>query len=172
MNAIEKIHQDFTRLQQQWAGALNNYTESDLLKKVTADSWTLGQVYVHLISSVLNFHLKQVETCLASAENREKKKNFKGFMVFNILNGFPPTKIKVPPSDAYTPRQPQSKKELLEGFEKVASGMKTTLAGFQNNLQGKTAHPALGFLSAKEWYKMIPMHWKHHLRQKKSIDQA
>jgi hypothetical protein len=35
---------------------------------------------------------------------------------------------------------------------------------------GKTKHPALGYLAAKEWYKLIVIHFRHHLRQKKRID--
>jgi hypothetical protein len=34
----------------------------------------------------------------------------------------------------------------------------------------KTAHPAFGFLNAREWFHLIEMHFRHHLRQKKRLD--
>jgi hypothetical protein len=35
---------------------------------------------------------------------------------------------------------------------------------------GKTKHPGLGYFSAHEWLQFADMHFRHHLRQKKRID--
>ncbi len=153
-----------------WQDALYTYTESQLKEKTSPEGWTLGQVYNHLINSALFFHLKQVELCCAGNENQHARKNFKGFLSFHFLNGFPPIKIKVPPSETYTPMQPESKQEIQEKMNLVKEKMAATLVLFETNKKGKTAHPAFAFLNAEAWYKIIEMHWRHHLRQKESMD--
>jgi len=40
----------------------------------------------------------------------------------------------------------------------------------QSPLESKTPHPAFGYLNAREWYQIIPMHFHHHLRQKSRLD--
>ncbi len=154
-----------------WENELDNYTMQELLKKPSDEKWSMGQLYNHLISATLSFHLKQIEACIASDENKNKKKNFKGFITYHILGKMPPIKIKVPPSDAYTPKQPESKDAIAEGLKKCRERTKNALATIQNaTASGKTAHPGLAFLNAEEWYKLIEMHFRHHLRQKKELD--
>jgi hypothetical protein len=170
MSLTEKMHADFQKIFAYWKVALDSYTENDLKKRLNEDSWTLGQVYKHLINSTLQFHLKQVSICLASAENNKEKKNFKGFLAYNILKGFPPIKIKVPASEFYTPKEPNNKNEIQEGFEKVTHEMLEILKAFEHNAQGKTKHPGFNYINAVEWYKLIEMHWRHHIRQKNALD--
>lgn len=154
-----------------WETALDKYTLTQLLKKPGAGSWSLGQVYLHLINATLNFHLKQVEVCLESEENGQAAKNFKGFLAYSVLNGFPPIKIKVPPSDFYTPKQPTDKAQILAGLAAVKQAMNATLPLIeQAPKQGKTEHPGFSFLNAEEWYKLVEMHFRHHLRQQARIN--
>ena len=154
-----------------WEKELKNYDLETLIKKPTDESWSLGQVYTHLISATLGYHSTQLETCLASTENASKRKNFKGFMVYNVLHSFPKIKIKVPASNAYTPKQPDSKEEIINGLYSVRKKIKISLALLEaRGKQGKAPHPAFSYLNAGEWYKMVEMHFKHHLRQKADID--
>ncbi len=172
MNASQRAYSNFLKVFAIWQQDLNQYTESNLLQQVTPDSWTLGQVYNHLISATLNFHLQQVATCSVSNENSKKHKNFKGFLAYTILNGFPPIKIKVPPSNTYTPKQPTSKEEISSNLEKVTQAMKESLDKLTSSNKGKTAHPGFSYITAQEWYRMVEMHWRHHLRQKKEIEKT
>jgi DinB superfamily len=172
MSKIQKIHSDFEKVYQIWETELQQCSDAQLAKKETDDSWTLGQVYVHLINSTLNFHLKQLETCVSNAENKGKSKSFKGFMAYYLLKGFPPIKIKVPPSDFYTPKVPTSRQELLDGLAKVKVEMEKAQTKFTSNLLGKTPHPAFSYLNAEEWYQLVEMHWRHHLRQKTAIENS
>lgn len=48
--------------------------------------------------------------------------------------------------------------------------MEKILSKFKNNKNGKTPHPAFSFLNADEWYKLVLMHWNHHILQKERID--
>jgi len=39
-----------------------------------------------------------------------------------------------------------------------------------NQPKGKSKHPGLGYFSAEEWLQFAEMHFRHHLTQKKLID--
>ena len=167
---IQKTYNDFESIIKKWETALDNHTIEELQKKENQDSWSVGQVYIHLINSALEFHFKQIDICLQTNENQNQKKNFKGFLAYRLLNGFPPIKIKVPPSDAYTPKQPVSITEIKEGLKAVKQKMSKTIPLLnQSTKKGKTAHPGFNYLNAEEWYKLIVMHYKHHLRQRETI---
>ncbi len=153
-----------------WEQELPNYEFSDLLKQEDNANWSLGQVYMHLINGTLSFHLKQLELCIHSSENKHLKKNFKGFLSYKLLKGIPPIKIKVPPTPAYTPKQPENIGEITNGLSVLKEKMTNALQLFKEDQKGKTEHPGFGFLNAEEWYKLIEMHFLHHLRQKKRID--
>lgn len=153
-----------------WESALNDYDMDVLLRKPSEESWSLGQVYVHLIQGTLNYHLKQVEKCLVSSEYADRKKNFKGVITYQILRSIPPIKVKVPPSDDYTPGQPSNKEEILEGLDQVRAEMAVWIDKLGQPGQGKRTHPAFSYLNGDEWYQLVEMHFRHHLRQKKRID--
>jgi hypothetical protein len=172
MKNNEMVYKKFIEVFNIWEKELNNYSYEQLSNKVEPDSWTLGQVYMHLIQATIGFHLPQVKICLENSANETASKNMKGVISYYIFKGIPPIKIKVPASDTYTPKHPNSIAEIKDGFEKVKSTMETYSANFAENKNGKTPHPGFGFLNASEWYNLVPWHWEHHLRQKSRIDQA
>lgn len=153
-----------------WQDELNKYSLESLKKKPTPNSWSLGQVYVHLIDGTLNFHLQQAEHCLSKFENDAKRKNFKGFITYHVLGSIPPIQIKVPPSEGYTPKQPEGIEEIKEGLMKVKAKMHELLDPLSVEKQGKTTHPGFSYLNGNEWYRLVEMHYRHHLRQKERID--
>lgn len=160
----------FFKIVEIWEKEFDKYDVTQLTQKENSESWSIGQLYKHLIDGTLNFHLQQVKKCINSDENKSKKKNFKGFLTYNILKGFPPIKIKVPASETYTPKQAQNIEELKNGFQKLKQEMRNTFENFEKDKKGKIEHPGLSYLNASEWFRLIPMHFKHHLRQKENID--
>lgn len=155
-----------------WEKELEKYDLERLLKKPDSESWSLGQVYMHLIKASLGFHRAQIETCIKSNENSLARKNFKGFLSFHVLGKFPPIKIKVPASESYTPAQPESISQIKEGLASVKRMLQELAPKLQaDHRKGKTAHPGFSFLNAKEWFHLVAMHFQHHLRQKTRIDQ-
>ena len=166
----EKIHKEMLNTLGIWQYALEKYSEDELKKKTSDESWTMGQVYSHIIDGTLKFHLAQVEKCLEGNENMEKGKSMPGKIVF-LINSFPPIKIKVPPSDEYTPKQPENKEAVLKNLNILQDKLKELSQKIDSsNAKGKTKHPGFAYLSAIEWYKLIGLHFKHHLRQKSRID--
>ncbi len=154
-----------------WEMDLQNYSEEQLRQQPAAESWSIGQVYAHLTEGTLRFHLKQVNNCLSSLAGQGKSKTFPGRMAY-WLGQFPPIRIKVPASPEYTPVQPAGITQIRERLDVLKEEMTKTATRLQSVREsGKTKHPAFGYLDAREWYQLIDMHFRHHLRQKKRLDQ-
>ncbi|MEC4113501.1 DUF1569 domain-containing protein [Myroides pelagicus] len=172
MRTIQDNYNRFLEVYNQWEIALKMYSDDQICQPTSVDSWTIGQVYNHLIQSVTEFQAPAILACLNSKKDVFTNKNIKGVLVFKVLNKFPPAKIKVPASDDYTPKAPKSKKEVSEGMLQVLDLMSKLKDQIASTSSGKTPHPAFGYLNAEEWYQLIVMHWVHHLRQKKELDKV
>ncbi|MBL7994327.1 DinB family protein [bacterium] len=169
---LQKILTRFESVANEWLLSLDTYSEEQFTKKPDADSWSIGQAYNHLIAGTNRFHLQHIGLCL-DGKGKEMKggKKFPGKFVF-LTGSFPAAKIKVPPSEAYTPKQPAGIAEMRSGLTQLMEKMRETsakIAAASDSM--KTEHPAFGYLNAHEWFAMIEMHFRHHLRQKKRLDQ-
>ncbi len=154
-----------------WLTELDRFNMEELTRKPNDEEWSLGQVFNHLINASLNFHLQQVDICLKTTKNRFKFKNIRGFVSYYLLKGFPPIKIKVPPSPEYTPNQPNDKAEIIHGMEILKIKLREASERLTlNPKSGKTPHPGFSYLSANEWFQLIEMHFRHHLHQKARLE--
>lgn len=153
-----------------WLVSLNDYTEEQFARQ-PAGQWSIGQVYYHLVVGTEKLHLRACQKCLEHrAELLEGGKTLPGKIVFG-LGSFLPAKIHVPPSDDYTPKQPQSRAAMREGLLKLIEAMRALAPQIDHaSPVQKWKHPALGMLNAEEWYRLIEMHFRHHLRQKARLD--
>jgi len=149
---------------------LDYYGEKQFKKQTPVSSWTIGQLYHHLIQGSQDYHFKAIKACLAkSKENQPKKKTLAGFFIFTF-NRFPPIKSKVP--NGYTPEQIENTakaKDMMFGFLKEMQKLAIEIDKVNNNSY-RVNHKILGNLTAKEWYLLISLHIEHHLTQKKKID--
>jgi len=171
MKALQKTFTQFEQIANEWVQDIELYTDEQFLRKPAEDQWSIGQVYVHLIQSAVNFHLAQIQLC---SKNRGTVigggKKLPGIISYTI-GMLPPVRIKVPPSPTYTPQQPKSKQEVVEQLEKLIQTVKDAIPLVKNSSPTqKTEHPALGFLNAREWYRLILMHYRHHRRQQARLN--
>jgi hypothetical protein len=158
---------DFINTIDRWQGELNNYSFSQLLKKPQPDKWSLGQVYMHLISAT-TFFLSQVDTCLQTSEHSNEQMTDRAKEMF-ANDEFPDKMLEGPPSNAATP-QPASKEEIVKGLEKLKERI-LALGHSDSMNMGKTKHPGHQYFNAEEWLQYAHMHFRHHERQKGRIDQ-
>ncbi|TMV50992.1 DinB family protein [Paenibacillus mesophilus] len=152
---------------------LDRYEMDQLTRTPEVGEWSLGQVYVHLIQTTMRMQLRQIEACRENggpASGTVGEKTEPGKAVFD-LGAFPPIRIRVAASDAYTPRQPESKEQLVDGLNEVVRRMREVEPSLEGIPAENTApHPRLGKLNAKEWFALAEMHFRHHLRQKERLD--
>lgn len=149
--------------------------EKHTLEELTArppDGWSLGQVGIHLWMSAKGFFFKNAEKCFANDGTQTGgSKTFSGHLVFTF-KVFPPVKYKMPKQVAVEPKQPETKEQLIAKLQEVkqmAAGYIQRMPESQPNI--KIRHPFLGWLNAAEWIQLCNLHFNHHLRQKKRIEQ-
>jgi hypothetical protein len=166
-----EIYQKLEQIIQGYLEALNQYSEEQFGYKQNDDIWSIGQMYEHLLSSSYQLFFKKINACLrqqyGSAEGEKTSDAAKMFS----YGSFPPIKIKVP--EAWQGPQPmaQSRKsyavaltQLLTDARRLGQEIAKDTAGY------KTNHVVLGMLTAAEWYQLLEMHFRHHLRQKKELE--
>lgn len=152
-----------------WIQELERYDFRQLCTKPSPASWSIGEVYVHLISEA-GFHLEQIAACLSTNEHASEEAYPHGRKMLQA-NEFPDEIIEGPPSNALV-TQPRSKEQLLADLIPVKEAMNNAAAQMlQSRYSGKALHPGLGYFSADEWLQFSDMHFRHHLRQKKRIDE-
>jgi hypothetical protein len=155
-----------------WIDAFREYDFEKILQKPSEDSWSLGQVGIHLWMSAKGFFFKNANKCLSKDGTMEGKgKNFGGHLVFT-LGMMPPVKYEMPKQVAVVPKQPESKEQLIAKLEEIKQMAHSYLALVPNSdPQLKTKHPFLGWLNTAEWVRLCNIHFQHHMRQKKRIEQ-
>lgn len=162
--------QQFNRTIDTWINFLDDYSFETLIRKPIPGSWSLGQVYVHILADT-PYHVEQMKAALETTDNSEEQMKSNARWMFDN-NGFPESKIEGPGTDDNT-AQPSSKEELLHQLIAIRSDVNVLYKSNDFiNAKGKTRHPGLLFFSALEWLQFTEMHMRHHFRQKSRIDIA
>jgi DinB family protein len=169
MQTLTTRKRDFDQIINLWVDNLEQYDLIQLSAKPSASSWSMGQLYMHLIQST-RFFIKQVRIASSNNDNMNEEAYAAAKTMFSN-NELPDTFLEGPPSNATTP-QPVSKEnlkfELLELREKIKIAEALALA---SQFTGKTKHFGLGYFTADEWLQFADMHLRHHLRQKRRLDE-
>ena len=160
----------FNATLQQWIDMLGDYTLEMLHRSPRPGSWSLGQVYNHITHDTGLF-VDQMKEALLSRVDADKTMHPHARAMFD-RNGFPDVRIEGPATNTYIP-QPQSKEELAGQLLAIKTAVDALFRDFDPTVStGKTRHPGLLFFSPLEWLQFAEMHMRHHLRQKKRIDEA
>jgi DinB superfamily len=159
------LQQSFTT----WIDALSDYDLEDLQKQPEAGSWSMGQLYVHLVQSS-RFFLDQVKTCNSNNDNADQQHAPAAIAIFTN-NELPDMRIEGPPSNKTTP-QPNDKERLVRSLTALRDEFEAArINAADSTFKGKTLHPGLKYFNAEEWLKFTDIHLRHHLRQKQRIDE-
>jgi DinB superfamily len=154
-----------------WIDALQNCDPGYLLEKPDGESWSLGQVFMHLLNET-NYYIEQIECCLAHGENESGQMAESAELMF-ARNELPDEKIKGDPQSTDKIIQPESKAGLLQQMLALKTQLISLCKSINDgNSKGKAAHPGLGYFNADEWLRFADMHLRHHLRQKNRIEEA
>lgn len=151
-----------------WLQSLENYSWRQLIAKPAPGSWSIGQVYMHLIADT-GFYMDQIRACLGSNEHAEEDCTEFAREIL-LKNAFPDEQIEGAPDNAML-AQPASKDHLCTAFINLVRELETLDEEIRNDrCTGKSMHPGFNYLNAREWYQLAGMHFRHHLRQKARID--
>lgn len=154
-----------------WQSDLQNFSMEQLLQKPAENSWSIGQVYIHLWMAAKGFFFKNIQR-IATNDEKVKiggRKNWVGYAVF-LFGAMPTIKIEMPKSISVQPNQPESKKQLNARMEEVKKLVhEAALLLPSLNPKATVKHPFLGYLTAEEWLRLSSMHFNHHTKQKQRI---
>jgi uncharacterized damage-inducible protein DinB len=64
MKTAQSILSQFEKTAGVWLASLSQYSEEQFAKKPNADSWSIGQVYNHLVVGARLYHIQQIAQCL------------------------------------------------------------------------------------------------------------
>jgi len=149
---------------------LQNYS-LEQLRFISAEGvWSIVQMYDHVIL-VAHEYLNNVELCAQSESRQELGKTASGEQLFQE-RGFPPIKIKLPDELNAPPNNVDSKEVLLNRLLEVEKRL-NEWAPLVDEIHAdyKVKHGGFGWLSAREWYDLVGMHFRHHLRQREELEQ-
>ncbi|MFC7439584.1 DinB family protein [Laceyella putida] len=150
---------------------MDQYTPTQFTWKPSEDEWSLGQMMNHLIDAAYGLQLGAIAKCADDEAVTHGQKTEVGERVYQE-GVFPSIRIKLPNDPRFVPENPNDKEEikvkLLQLQEKLKE-VEPLLVAIPTERTVK--HRWLGELNAHEWFQLIPMHFRHHLRQKERIDQ-
>ena len=152
-----------------WINSLNTVELERLLIKPAPESWSLGQLYMHLLDET-DYYMQQVEICLGTNDNAELEKTDKAVQMFRN-NAFPDERARRDAGLSDDMEQPVGIFELKNDLISLRSKM--NLLGkriMETQYKGKTKHPGLGYFSAMDWFQFAEMHMRHHFKQKRRIE--
>ncbi len=160
--------QDFNHTIDIWIRELEQYDIIRLCAKPSPNSWSLGQVYIHLIDDT-NYYIKQIKICVSTNDNSIEEAS-PGAKTMFLNNDFPDEVIEGAPTNSCIP-QPDNKEQLRSCLMHLKDEMNSSeIMISRSPFKGKTKHPGLSYFNANEWFRFAEMHLRHHLRQKKRID--
>lgn len=169
MNKAGSFLQRFNETIDQWIIILDDYTITMLQQKPADGGWSLGQVFVHIIDDT-GYFIGEIKKALATTGHSREKMHDDAIAILNN-DQFPDIRIFNP--SAGQPPQPNDKNELLARLTSIKDEMnKLCIDNDLDKSLGKTRHPGLLYFSALEWLRFAEIHMRHHLRQKKRIDDA
>lgn len=132
--------------------------------------WSIGQMYEHVLLTALHY-LDQVQKCASAIEEKRQGKTDAGKQLFEA-GSFPAVKIKLPNGPGNTPSNLKTVDDLMRGFDSVLMRMSKWEEKLNTiNPNYKVRHDGFGWLNAREWFDLVGMHFRHHLRQKVELEQ-
>lgn len=151
-----------------WIRELEKYNLNQLQAKPGNQSWSLGQLYIHLIEDT-HWYIQQIELSLQETVHRHQSFSENGKILF-ARGSFHDAHLKGNPENEHIP-QPNSKEELDRGLKQIRKKINDLWEVLKGRtVYGKSEHPAFGFLNGFEWIAYAEMHMRHHFRQKSRID--
>jgi DinB superfamily len=162
--------EQFNETIQQWIDQLDGYTPEQLCKPPAPGSWSLGQVYIHVINAT-GWFAGQMKAAVESRENGEKDMHPDARAMF-VRNGFPDKLIEGPDTGTFIP-QPENKESLTRQLTAIKEQVGDLFREYDPAMaNGKTRHPGLLYFSPLEWLQFSEMHMRHHFKQKLRIDKV
>ncbi|HEY0899793.1 MAG TPA: hypothetical protein VGD90_10690 [Sphingobacteriaceae bacterium] len=152
-----------------WIDELRKYSLHYLLSKPDEMSWSLGQLYEHILEET-RWYFGQIEVSLNDKDHTQIETSEAAKTLFE-RGAFEDKMIQGDPLISERVRQPTSIEELTNDFVQLKNEAERIWNQIRHaKAYGKSEHPGMGFLNCFEWFEYAEMHMRHHLKQKARID--
>ncbi len=126
-------------------------------------------MYIHVIE-VAKEYIGHIETCSKASRDEPEGKTEDGTKAL-AEKEWPNIRVKLEESPNAT-KNPESMDEIIAGLEQVLEKLALwERFADEANPACKVRHGWFGWLNAREWFEMVGMHSRHHLRQKARLDE-
>ena len=127
--------------------------------------WSYAEVYSHILQADLGAMIA-LEKCIKNGRPSSTGRNMLGLLVF-LFGSLPPWKTKVPEKlEASIPARKISKEEARNMLIKCRQCINELTPLIRDSSEYcRVNHARLGMLNARQWFKFILMHSRHHLKQ-------
>jgi DinB superfamily len=166
-----EVYPNLETVVNQYISSLDEYSDELFFFKKDEETWSLGQMYEHLVVSSQFFFLANCVRCLEKRKGQlGGEKNEFGEKLF-MKGSFPPIKVKIPEVLRGPEPVAKSRQEYRPILEKILIDSANLIEAVNNDDGSyKAIQPAMGWLDAKEWFQLHEMHFRHHLRQKAELE--
>jgi len=167
-NKLNAVLTQFNHTITAWINFLSDYTIAQLHQSPAPGSWSLGQVYTHIIDDT-RYQVAQMKAALSTQENAAEEMHPDAKKMF-VHNQFPGILIQGPATNQVI-LQPTNKQAIMQALVQIKNEVNDAWQDMDPSLAiGKSLHPGLLFFSGVEWLQFMEMHMRHHFRQKQRID--
>lgn len=159
----------FNRTIDIWMEELAKFNLHDLLRKPDEKSWSLGQLYQHILEET-KWYFSQIEVALIDKDSAHFETSDAAKILFE-RGAFEDRKFQGDPLISEKVKQPNNVAQLVRDFEQLkmeANEIWKIMEGAKEF--GKSQHPGIGYLNCFEWLNYAEMHMRHHLKQKAGIE--
>ncbi|PWS28136.1 hypothetical protein DHW03_11325 [Pedobacter yonginense] len=165
-----KVKTSIHQITNAYKAKLAAYSDDVFQTTPPIDGWSYSEVYAHIFDSSL-LSLLAMENCI-NGKGEDKPTHFAVKLILFFGSLPPAKKYKVPKRLADRVKK-ISKTDALDfilEFEKALEVAYPLISNAKPN--SKTKHPRLGYLNAKQWFRFIEIHLKHHLKQLVRIEKS
>jgi hypothetical protein len=164
---LKEVLKRLNKVVKLYADSLDQYSPEQLRYKQNEERWSLGQMFDHVIYAALEIYYPSVLTCINQPEPNAAGKTAAGIEIFE-RGEYPPLKVKT----THLPKNVDDKDFLYDGLKKILEQASILLPTVSHSSEkAKITHPRLGALHAKEWFELSELHMRHHLHQKKELEE-
>lgn len=169
---IADIKRPLVQHVEHYSESLKGYELADFKYKKGNDIWSLCQLYDHLCISNAFFFMANTVRCLEERKGQlGGQLEIQGAWVLKH-NSMSDGRFKGPsgseqPCEGKDPREHYGSMltEQLGQLNEIAARLEV---GFNENY--KCRHGRFGWMNALEWFQLLEIHLRHHLRQQKELE--
>ena len=154
----------------EYRNRLDSISDEQFDQSPRGGGWSYAEVYSHIMQATIGSSIALEKctngTCMPTTKGRTR------IGVFVLASGVFPGRVKVPPAILEkSPVKKISKEEARNLIVKCRKRIDTVAKLlFDSKPHNRIAHPRLGMLNARQWFKFILIHLNHHLRQLNRIE--